>query len=237
MKITMLIATLLLSFQAFAGFGAFSNTTNLGIFSYIKCSTGLTCTKVGNQMQVVASQTSGTSLTLSGTLTATGGMVASAGQRKNYPNWQPGTFTSGTSVQGVATTGFVTQLYLDNNAALTGLKINNGATVGTNKYIVALYNSAGALVANSATAGLTTAGASVYQAVPFTATYNAVGPAVYYAVLTINGTTDNFIAIPAVGESSGYASTITGQTFGTVASTITVPTTFTAGVGPILFTY
>lgn len=50
----MVIVGLFLSVTAFAGFGAFNGTTNLGVLANIKCSTGTTCTKIGDKLQITA---------------------------------------------------------------------------------------------------------------------------------------------------------------------------------------
>ncbi len=119
---------------------------------------------------------------------------------------------------------------------LTGVAVNNAGTVGTNKYIVALFNTAGTALANSATAGVLTSGASSWQQVAFTGTVAVTGPATYWVAVYVNGTTDRFYAIPAVGAFMGLAGTVTGQTFGTIAA-LTLPTTFTADSGPVAYTY
>ncbi len=49
---TMLIVGLFLSVTAFAGIQGFNGTTNLGVFASVKCSTGTTCTKVGDKLQI-----------------------------------------------------------------------------------------------------------------------------------------------------------------------------------------
>lgn len=43
--------------DALAGFQAYQSTSNLGLFTAIKCSTGLTCTKVGEKLNMVSSPT------------------------------------------------------------------------------------------------------------------------------------------------------------------------------------
>jgi hypothetical protein len=243
-RLTTLLITFLFCMSAFAGFGAYQGTTALGLYNYIVCSTGLTCTKQNNgKLNIVSSPTiTGTSLSLSSTLTVggastfTGGIVDSGGAHTHWMGWKPPTLTSGTSVTGAATTVYLSQVFIEANATLTGIKINNAATVGTNKYIVALFNQAGTAVANSNLAGVTTAGASAYQAIPFTSTASVVGPGMYWIGVYINGTTDTFYTVPAVGEFGGFTGSNTGQTFGTVAA-ITPPTSFTAGVGPVAFTY
>lgn len=64
-----LLFVLLLALPVFAGFQGFNGTTDLKVFNKIQCSTGLTCSKVGDKMQVAASGSfSVTNLTGSGTL-------------------------------------------------------------------------------------------------------------------------------------------------------------------------
>ena len=43
-----------LSMTALAGVGGYNGTTNLGVFANVKCSTGMTCTKVGDKFQMTA---------------------------------------------------------------------------------------------------------------------------------------------------------------------------------------
>lgn len=160
----------------------------------------------------------------------------SSGQQTRHIGWAPPTLTSGTSTTPAATSVYMSQIYIPASCTLTGVAVSNGATVGTDKYIVALFNSSGAAVANSALAGATTSGADAYQSVAFTATYAANGPGVYWIALYVNGTTDRFRSIPAVGAHAGLAGEVTGQVFGTVAA-VTLPTTFTADKGPVAFVY
>jgi hypothetical protein len=175
-------------------------------------------------------------LGVTGAVTHTGGIADGGGLMKNFMGWRPSALTSGTSTTPSATVVYLTQIYVPFNVTLTGIYVNNGATVGTNKWIAALFNSAGTALANSALAGVTTSGADGYQQLPFTGTVAVTGPGVYWIGLYANGTTDRFRSVPAVGQYAGYAGSISAQTFGTVA-TITPPTTFTADVGPVAFTY
>jgi len=108
----------------------------------------------------------------------------------------------------------------------------NGTTVGTDKHLLILYDGTGNLIANSATAGATTSGASTYQTYAFTTPYYVVGPAKYYACLQSNGTTDSLRMLTAGTQDNITTKAVTGQTFGTIAATFTVPTTFTTVVGP-----
>lgn len=322
-KLLGVLLVLLLAVPLYAGVAMFNGTSNLGVFPTLVCSTGLTCTKVGNTVSMVsgpaistssvstsgtinsggnfsvatnkftvaaasgntavagtenvvgnfsvntsnftvagasgntvvagtlavtgastltgavgmsAAATVGTTLAVTGATTHTGGIVVSSGLLHNFMGWHPPTLTSGTSTTPSATTVYLTQVYIPFNSTLTGVYVNNAGTAGTNKYIVALFNSAGSAVANSTLSGITTSGTSAYQQLAFTGTYAAVGPGLYWIGLYVNGTTDRFYSVPAVGQFAGYTGSLTGQTFGTVAA-ITPPTSFTADVGPVAFTY
>lgn len=114
----------------------------------------------------------------------------------------------------------------------TGLAVLNGTTVGTDKHLVILYDAAGNALANSATAGALSAGASTYQTYAFTSPYLVVGPAKYYACTQSNGVTDTLRMLITNVQDGVTTKQVTGQTFGTIAATITVPTTFTTAVGP-----
>lgn len=226
MKFTgLLLAALFASHTAFAGMAVLDqNSKLLGFAGKIKCASGATCSLInGDTMNVAVPGTVGQPLISGSNVTFTPFPVSA-------------TTGVGTSTAGVATSAFVIQVFVDNNATLTGIAVNNGATVGTNKYIVALFNASGQKLANSALAGTNTAGASAWQKIPFTSTLAVTGPAIYYAAVYMNGTTDNFFTVPAAGEYVGNAGTVTGQTFGTVVN-ITPPSSFTAGAGPIIHTY
>lgn len=221
----LVIVALFTCSTAFAGFGVDQSPAKvLGFASKLVCGAGTTCTMSGTKVTLNAPGTNGTAL-IAGT----------------DPTFIPFPVTAttgvGTSTSGVATTLFLTAVTITSNATLTGIAINNGATVGTNKYIVALFNSAGVPIANSALAGVLTSGASAWQKVGFTATVAVTGPAVYFVGVYMNGATDNFFTIPAAGAYVGFTGTITGQTFGTIAAANVMPTTFTAGAGPIVYTY
>lgn len=302
MKFFSLIAALLLSAPAFAGFQGINGTTSLGVFNKMTCSTGLTCTKVGDAFSVVSSPTistgtltlngasstsatlllnanasasnadkweiasdtatdslifynktsgsyvakatltTGGNLTVAGTSTLTGatsltgGLATSAATKTVWGTWNPGVATNATSTTPSATVVYMSQIWVPHNETITGIAVLNAATVGTNKYIVALFDSTGAAVANSNTAGVTTTGASVWQKVAFTGTYAALGPKTYWVAVYVNGTTDRFYSIPAFGAMGGLAGSVSTQTFGTVAS-VTLPTTFTADLGPVAYVY
>lgn len=186
--------------------------------------------------------TTGGNMTVAGTLTSTGiftptaGIASSAATKTIWSSWNPGVATNATSTTPSATVVYMTQIWVPHNETMTGIAILNAATVGTNKYVVALFDSTGAVVANSALAGVLTTGASVWQKVAFTGTYAATGPKTYWVGVYVNGTTDRFYSVPAFGAMGGLAGSVSAQTFGTVAA-VTLPTTFTADLGPVSYIY
>jgi len=142
--------------------------------------------------------------------------------------------TNGTTLS--ATTMYCSEVNLPQNKLLTGIAVLNGTTVGTDNHLVALYDSAGKLLANSATAGALAANASVYQEFSFTSTFYAVGPARYFACMQTNGTSATVrMAVTGQGDTI-LTKGQTGVTFGTIPS-LTVPTTFTTAVGPFVYLY
>ncbi len=124
--------------------------------------------------------------------------------------------------------------------AATGMNVAVGATGGTDTLHVGVYNSAGVLVARSATAGVTLGTALTIQQVPlYQADGSTVGPVtlpsgVYYLAVQLSGTTGRFQTInspiwPVVtGSQTGVSGTL---------AAITPPTTYTADKGPLVSLY
>lgn len=126
---------------------------------------------------------------------------------------------------------YCSELDLPFSMLLTGLGVLNGTTVGTDKHWVILYDSSGNVLANSATAGATTSGASTYQKFNFANKFYAVGPARYFGCVGSNGTTDTIRhALTSINDNI-LGGTVTAQVFGTAAA-ITVPSSFTTAKVP-----
>jgi hypothetical protein len=142
---------------------------------------------------------------------------------------------SGTTLS--ASTMYCSEIDLPYNKLITGLGVLNGATVGTDNHLVALYDASGNLLANSAVAGVLAATASEYQKIAFTSPYFAVGPAQYFGCMQTNGTTANVRMLSTQVNDNYLTKGVTGQTFGTIPATITAPTTFTTAVGPYYIVY
>lgn len=141
--------------------------------------------------------------------------------------------TNGTAP--VAGTMNLTEIFVPYWNTWTGIGVLNGTTVGTDNHLVALYGTDGTLLANSAVAGVLSAGASVMQNRAFTSTIT-LAPGRYFLGVQSNGTTATLRHLLAANGSNVCTSAVAG-TFGTVPSTITVPSTFTTAVGVIAQLY
>jgi hypothetical protein len=113
-----------------------------------------------------------------------------------------------------------------------GAGVLNGTTVGTSKYIVALWGTNGTLLANSAVAGALSVGGSVMQNFNFLNPINLV-PGRYFLGLQMDVATDTVRHVLSANGSFLMCGTQSG-TFGTVPNITTVPTTFTTAVAPIM---
>lgn len=186
------------------------------------------------------------SLSLAGDLTVAGvteptGGVASAGgltssARLCHTGGVPAILTtSGTnSATNTAGTVYLAEIFVPNNKSVTGVAIWNGTAVAGNGKM-ALYDSAGTRVAISDSTAMS--GTTAYQLIPFTGGPLAVsGPATYF-IGAIYDDTSHDLRGHAVG--SFATGTDAGNTYATDSTfaTVTVPTTFTADIGPIASLY
>lgn len=166
-------------------------------------------------------------------LVATTGLRTGLLRVSNVPIGPVAYGSLGTDAVHVGGSVYVAELYLPEPMTATGVAVLNGATVGTDKLIGCLFSNTGAVVATSALAGTTTAGADAFQTLDFTAPV-ALSPGRYFIGVQCDGTTDTTRRIAA----STYlnAASVTAGVFGTVAA-ITAPTTTTADAGPIGYLY
>ena len=155
---------------------------------------------------------------------ATGGVEIASGTPStafNNADWD--TLTVGTDTACTNGDRYWPRVFVPHNALLPGIGYLIGSVGGTDKVIVELTDSEGTNVATSALAGVTVGTLATVQKVPFTATYAAVGPAYYFAVVQFNGTTAKFRTLAA---STNYAST---QICNTAAGTFGTPADMTPG--------
>ena len=154
--------------------------------------------------------------------------------------------TDGVNSTPVATEIYVASVLVPFTCVVTGISVFNGATVGTDKGKVGLFDATGTLVRASAAAGATTSGADSYQDYAFAldgagaaATTITLPTGIYYVAYMMNGNTDRF---NAWGVGRFPTRRVTGATFSTAFAstslTITPPTTFTtADLPPIASLY
>ena len=189
--------------------------------------------------------------TFSGTNTFTGSVVNTGAEVQTGGVVGPGTMptvyhSGGVQPVGALTTNyhqtqFVTtdtyyaEVFVPVNTTLTGISVLNGHTTSASQNInVGLANSAGTIVASSATTNAQST-ADTYQQIPFSTPYAAVGPAKYYIAVQGSATT-GFLATHAIGNFG--ANLKTTETYGTFVTTASyATTTFTANDGPVADTY
>jgi hypothetical protein len=144
----------------------------------------------------------------------------------------------GTSTATTAAELYCVEIDMPFSKLITGLAPHVGATGGTDKWIAALYDATGNLVANSTTAGTTVGGtAYAFQALPFTSPYYVVGPAQYFGCVQSNGTTATLdLVTTGTGDLLLTYKSASAGTFGTLPS-FTAPTGFTTLQGPWQYLY
>lgn len=152
------------------------------------------------------------------------------------PNTNIQAFASaGTNTTMVAGTLYRSEIYVPYLATWTGIGVLPGTTGGTDNGLVALYDSNGVLVANSAVAGVLVGTANTFQNRAFLNTVTLT-PGRYFIAYQQNGTTATLRTHAAANGGNQMTGSSTG-TFGTLPASFTAPTTFTADVGPIGWLY
>lgn len=161
-----------------------------------------------------------------------GGFTASP--RCNHTGGTPAiATTSGTNLDIVVTELYVCEVFIECLKTITGVAIFNGTAVAGNVKVM-LFDSSGTRVAISATTAAS--GTTAFQRVPFSATYAAKGPATFF-VGVMGDNSGGDIRTHVVGNFG--AGKITGLVYATESgyASITLPTTFTTGLGPLATLY
>jgi hypothetical protein len=180
-------------------------------------------------------------VTCASAITPTAGIAAAGGfsvsPRCVHTGGNPATLsTDGVNLSVVVTEMYVAEVFIPANCTVTGAAVFWGdATNGNAK--VALFNSAGTRVALSASTDVSGFTADSYGTrIAFSAPYAAVGPATYYVGVICDDNT-NRINTHTLGNFG--AGKIESLVYATEAgyATITPPTTFTTGLGPIATLY
>ena len=174
-----------------------------------------------------------------GKRTLTGGIrPLTAGGSTKFITWPAlASLTGGTDKAAVAGTRFSGSLFIPHLTTVTGIGYLIGSVGGTDLVLAELHDADGRLLATSALAGATVGTAATMQDLALTAPVQVVGPGWYFLSITMNGTTGKLrtLAAATAMASTALTKSATG-TFGTVGA-LTVPSTFTADVGPIAYVY
>lgn len=141
----------------------------------------------------------------------------------------------GTNSTDVAGQFWITDILVPSNMVCSAIGFLQGLTATTDNMLAAIYDAGGNRLGNSATAGVTLSGANTFAERTLLTAVQLYGGNKYYVAIQGNGTTIGSIqTIPTltfVGVNAGILSGV----FGTVPASIVVPTTFTAGQGPIVY--
>jgi len=179
--------------------------------------------------------------THTGAVTNTGGVAASSGTLPGVfvGNWHPNTAESGTDTAPAEKKLFTGSLFLPCNKKIKGICFLVGSVGGTNKVVAGLYNSAGTLVAHSSetTEGATVGTAKEIQEVELTAEYSAVGRALYFIGITMNGNTARIRTIPSNTIGSNLLCKEITITEKNKLAAITAPTAVEQGKGPVAWVF
>lgn len=153
--------------------------------------------------------------------------------------YAPVAATTGTDVAFAEKKLFLSSVYLPANKTITGIGVLLGGEGGTNKLVAGLFNSSGAVVARSSetTEGTTAGTKETVQELAFTSAYTASGPATYFIGITGNGTTAKFRTIPSNTAGKNVFAGEVELAAKNVLASVTVPSTFTGGKGPVAFVY
>lgn len=153
----------------------------------------------------------------------------------------PQTATSGTDATPAEKKLYVTQLFVPCNKRVKGIGYLVGSVGGTNKAIAALFDYEGNKLANSTetTEGTTVGTAAEVQSLALAAPYNLIGPGTYYIGITMNGNTARYRSL--VANTASPLGTVTGEisltTKNVLPASVTLPTEFAAGKGPVAWVY
>lgn len=133
--------------------------------------------------------------------------------------------TDGTDTTPVITETYIAEIEVGVGVRATGFANFNGSVASGNLKAI-LYNSAGTVIASSASTAMS--GTDAFQRIPFSAPIN-LRPGRYFVGLQVNNVTARVNTHP-VGNFAQFKKT--GEVYGT-ATTITPVSTFTANQGPM----
>lgn len=143
--------------------------------------------------------------------------------------------TDGTELDVVVTELYLCEVLIPGNGPITGVNFMTGTNTNGNAKVM-LFDSAGTRLAISASTDVSSFAADSYNKVPFSSVYNAKGPAKGFIGIICDDNTNDINTHTFGGFDAGK---ITGLVYATEAgyASITPPSTFTTGLGPIASLY
>lgn len=141
----------------------------------------------------------------------------------------------GTNTTDVAGQLWITDILVPYNYVCSSIGFLQGGTATTDNTLLAIFDAGGNRLATSALAGVVLSGASTFQEQALLAAVQLYGGNRYYVAVQGNGTAAGaLVTIPTSTYVGVLAGSLAGA-FGTVPANIVVPTTFTAGKGPVVY--
>lgn len=141
----------------------------------------------------------------------------------------------GTNTTDVNGQLWVTDIIVPSNYVVSSIGVLQGGTATTDNILVAIFDAGGNRLGTSALAGSTLSGASSFKELALLAPVQLYGPNRYFVAVQGNGTAAGAIQTIPTATFVGVLAGVISGTFGTVPASIVVPTTFTAGNGPIVY--
>ena len=151
----------------------------------------------------------------------------------NFPMGSVALASIGTNTADVNGQLWITGIWVPANKTISKILILSGGTATTDNILAAIFDYNGKFLQSSALTGATLSGANTFQSLSLLASVQLTGPAMYYVATQGNGTAAGAIETLSALYNS-VPTTVVSGVFGTIPSSITVPTTFTAANGPVV---
>lgn len=134
----------------------------------------------------------------------------------------------------VAGTIYYAEIFVRDRAWANGIGILNGSVSGTDKFIVALFDTSGSVIANSPVAGVLAAGVNAFQEIAFKNPVELTKSR-YFIGVQSNGTTARIRTV-AANTFIDLAGGSQAGTFGS-AGNVTLPVALTPNTAPIAYIF
>ena len=141
----------------------------------------------------------------------------------------------GTNTADVAGQLWITDIWVPRNFVVSTIGFLQGGTATTDSTLVALFDGGGNRLATSSLSGVVLSGANTFQEQALLAAVQLYAPNRYFVAVQGSGNTAGAIQTIPTNTFVGVLAGSLAGSFGTVAASIVVPTTFTAGKGPIVY--